>query len=273
MFQYAIAKAIAKRRGDKFKLDISSFTNQKIRKYGLNQFNIEENISSNNEVIKLAGKDNIFLKLRAKLGFQAIRPKTYFLEKETAYFHKEVFNYNNDIYLDGYWQNEKYFKDIRTEIIRDFTLKKDTNNKLKKYLRDIKSNQSVSLHVRRGDYLENIQINKVHGICKIDYYKKAIKRIKQHIESPIIYIFSDDIKWCKENFDFLENKFFVDNLNNAFDELELMKNCKHNIIANSTFSWWGAWLSKADSKIVIAPKVWWHNLPYKNIASPGWLLL
>jgi len=259
MFQYAIAKAIAKKRADEFKLDISFYPKQTLRKYELNQFNIEENIANDYEIIKLAGNENTWFKIKRKLGLNPKRPKSYFEEKETAVFDKEVFEYQEDIYLDGYWQNEKYFNDIRDEILKDFTLKNDISKEAKKYLEDIKNSQSVSLHVRRGDYVQNAHTNSVHGTCDLEYYQKAIKHIEQNIENPNFYIFSDDIAWCKENFGFLENKVFVDDTKSTFDDLELMKNCKHNIIANSTFSWWGAWLNESHEKVVVAPKRWFAD--------------
>lgn len=270
MFQYAIAKSIAKKRNDEFKLDISFYPKQTLRKYELNQFNIEENIANNDEITRLAGNENTWFKVKRKLGFNPKRPKSYFSEKETTFFDGEVYSYEDNIYLDGYWQNEEYFKDIRDEILKDFTLKGDIAKEAKRYLSDIQNSQSVSLHVRRGDYVQNAHTNSVHGTCDLEYYQKAIKHIEQNVENPNFYIFSDDIAWCKENFEFLENKVFVDDTKSAFDDLELMKNCKHNIIANSTFSWWGAWLNESENKIVVAPKVWWASREDKNLALEEW---
>jgi hypothetical protein len=271
MFQYAIAKSIAQKRADKFKLDISFYPKQSLRKYELNYFNIEENIATNNEIIKLAGDENFWFKLRKKLGLNPTRAKSYFLEKETAVFDKKVFDYEKNIYLDGYWQDEEYFRDIREELLKDFTLKNNISIEAKKYLKDIRNSQSVSVHVRRGDYIQNTHTNSVHGTCDLDYYQKAIKCIHEKVKSPNFYIFSDDIIWCKENFDFLENKVFVDDTKSAFDDLELMRNCKHNIIANSTFSWWAAWLNTYEKKIVIGPKIWWNSRVDKNLALDRWV--
>jgi len=257
MFQYTIAKSIAIKNNDNFSLDISFYPKQTLRKYELNFFNIEENV---------AKPESIFSKIKRKLGFA---PKEYYMEKEVAVFDKEVFNYKDNIILDGYWQNENYFKDIRAEILKDFTLKKDISKEANNYLKKIRNNNSVSLHIRRGDYL-NSGTNEVHGICDINYYKRAIKYIDIKVNNPIYYIFSDDITWCKENFDFLENKTFVDDTKSAFDDLELMKNCKHNIIANSTFSWWGAWLNENIEKIVISPTIWWSARIDNHIACDGW---
>ena len=259
MFQYAIAKSIAIKNSDKFQLDISFYYKQTLRKYELNLFNIEQN---------LAKQESFFSKVKRKLGFV---PKEYYIEKEVAVFDKGVFNYQDKIVLDGYWQNEKYFKDIRDEILKDFTLKQDISIEAKDYLEQIKDSNSISLHVRRGDYVQNSHTNKVHGICNLDYYKRAIDYINEKVQESMFYIFSDDIAWCKENFDFLENKIFIDDTRSALEDLELMKKCKHNIIANSTFSWWGAWLNENKGKIVIAPKIWWSTRPNTTIVSEKWI--
>ena len=275
MFQYSIAKAIVKKRNDEFKLDISFYSKQTLRKYELNQFNIEEKIANDNEIIQLAGSENTWFKIKRKLGLNPKRLKSFFVEKEIARFDAEVFEYQEDIYLDGYWQNEKYFKDIREEIIRDFSLKGDISNEAKEYLGDIKNSQSVSLHVRRGDYVQNVNTNSVHGTCDLDYYKKAIKYIEHNVQDSSFYIFSDDMTWCKEHFNFLKNKIFVDDTKSAFDDMELMKNCKNNIIANSTFSWWGAWLNENEEKIIITPKKWFLDdeleQESKDIVCESWV--
>lgn len=271
MFQYAIAKAVAKKRNDKFKLDISIYPQQTLRQYELNYFNINENIATNEEIIKTAGNENTWFKIKRKLKLNPKRPQSYFREKEIAIFDNSVFNYEKDIYLDGYWQNEEYFKDIKVELLKDFTLKNDISQEAKKYLNDIKNTNAISLHIRRGDYIQNTHTSNIHGVCNLEYYKKAIDYIYKYIQNPTFYIFSDDIAWCKKNFNFLQNKVFVDNTKNAFDDLTLMINCNHNVIANSTFSWWGAWLNSKQDQIVVAPKLWWESIPEKNISLDKWI--
>jgi len=275
MFQYAIAKSMAKKNDDIFKLDISFYPKQILRKYELNYFNIEENIAGEKECITLRGSEGFIYKVRNKLGLKVNRPKEYTFENNLTLFDKEVYDKQGDMYLDGFWQNENYFKMIRENIINDLTPRNTISKEAILHLENIKSTTSVSLHVRRGDYVSDRHTNSVHGICNLDYYKKAISYVNKKAKEPVFYIFSDDIPWCKKNFDFLENKIFVDDTKSPFDDLELMKNCQHHIIANSTFSWWGAWLNENEDKIVIAPKVWflqdkWKNL---NLASNEWIKL
>jgi hypothetical protein len=268
MFQYSIAKAVALKNNDYFKLDLFFYPTQDLRKYELSLFNIEENIISNEELQNIVGSHSIFSKIFKKFGLN----KAYFIEKEIVAFDSNVFNNAKNKYLIGYWQNENYFNEIREEILKDFKPKEDISIEAQTHLAKIKNVNSISIHVRRGDYLNNLHTNNVHGICNLNYYKNAIKIVSNEVYAPMYFIFSDDILWCKENFDFLDNKVFIDGTESAIDDLELMKNCKHNIIANSTFSWWGAWLNENDKKIVIAPKKWF-NINNLNIASDLWILL
>ena len=263
MFQYTIAKALAKKNDDVFKLDTSFYPTQTLRKYELCFFNIEEDIATEEESNKLRGKEDFIFKVKRRLGFKNKRPSSYYQEKEITIFDKNIWSMKRDIYLDGFWQNEEYFKEIRAEILKDFTFKNDISNEAKKHLVKIKDSQSVSVHIRRGDYVQNSHTNSVHGTCDLDYYKRAIKYMEEKNNNPIFYIFSDDIAWCKENFGFLENKIYIDDTKNAFDDLELMKNCKHNIIANSSFSWWSAWLNKNTNKIIVSPFHWIVDNPKK----------
>ena len=271
MFQYAIARSMAVKNNDVFKLDISFYPKQTLRKYELNCFKINEKIAIEKECVLLRGKEGLLFKIVKKLNLPLNHPISYIKEKENATFCEEVFNTKGNIYLDGFWQNAQYFQGIREELIKDFTPTTDVSIEASNYLNDIKKSTSISLHVRRGDYIANSNAHSVHGVCDLEYYKKAINYIVNTVTNPIFYIFSDDITWCKKKFDFVDNKIFVDTTKNAIDDLELMKNCKHNIIANSTFSWWGAWLNENSYKIVIAPSVWWIAKGDKNIALSDWI--
>jgi len=271
MFQYAIAKSMAKRNKDTFKLDISFYPKQTLRKYELNYFNIDENIATKKECTQLRGREGFIYKIKRKIGMVVARPKSYIFETNITKFDEEIWKKKGDIYLDGFWQNEKYFKNIREEILNDFTLKDSISTEANRYLKHIKNTNSISLHVRRGDYVKDNHTNNVHGVCDIVYYKKAIQYMQSKIQNPFFYIFSDDIAWCKENFNFLKNKTFIDDTKTAFDDLELMKNCRHSIIANSTFSWWGAWLNENEDKVVVGPKIWFANNNNINITCKGWI--
>lgn len=163
--------------------------------------------------------------------------------------------------LKGYWQNEKYFKDIRPILLKDFTLKKKTKNFLK-FKKLISGVNSVSIHVRRGDYVKRKVTGNYHGVLDLDYYRQAVEIIRKKVKKPRFFVFSDDP--TISNFSGLTNS----------EELILMSLCKHQIIANSSFSWWGAWLNRNPAKIVIAPQRWFRaKIDDFEIVPQPWIKL
>lgn len=174
-------------------------------------------------------------------------------------------------YFVGYFQTEKYFAHIRNKILRDFTLRVPLNAVNREMLNKIrKCENPVSLHVRRGDYL---QLQNSVGLISLDYYKRAIEYIAGCVKNPHFFLFSDDIEWVRENLP-IEHPFTVVDINDAncgWFDLELMKNCKHNIIANSSFSWWGAWLNENPDKIVVAPKVYCLDRQSPDVIPQQWV--
>lgn len=174
----------------------------------------------------------------------------------TKYWKKIIHNLTGNFEL---FQNEKYFVNIEKEIRQQFTLKNPLSSDAQMIVNQIHTHypQSVSLHIRRGDYIQNPITFKHHGICDLDYYQSAIDYIKTYIETPFFFIFSDDITWAKENLKIENDALYVSNPSIPdYEELILMSTCQHNIIANSTFSWWAAYLNQYDKKIIIAPKQW-----------------
>lgn len=183
-------------------------------------------------------------------------------------------------YFYGTFQSHKYFEDIKEEIkkVYTFPIIKEEDEKNFKVLEDIKDSESVSIHIRRGDYLKP-QWDYLN-ICDYDYYKNALNFIKNKLENKDLkfFIFSDDIPWCKENLDFLKDfeTNYVDwnKKENSYKDMQLMSECKHNIISNSTFSWWGAYLNKNPNKIVVAPKYWFKGVRTTEDRVPGdWFLV
>lgn len=177
-------------------------------------------------------------------------------QSEFVYSPEVLFNINKNAVYDGYWQSEKYFEDIKKKIRNRFRFKeKLLNSKTIDLARIIKEENSISIHIRRGDYL-----NYEWGVCSMDYYKKSITYISERTSNPKFYLFSDDIEWCKNHFS--KNNYYIVDWNTGKDswqDMYLMTKCKHNIIANSTFSWWGAWLNSNPNKIVIAPSTWFKD--------------
>ena len=194
-------------------------------------------------------------------------------------FNGKYLNIKSPAYLKGYWQSENYFKEFERIIKEDFQVKTPATELNYDLLQKIRGTESVSLHIRRGNFVNVDFVNKFHGTCSMDYYKEAISTIAKHWENPVFYVFSDDIEWAKTNMNIKYESVFVD-INSAkqdYEDLRLMQNCSHNILANSTFSWWGAWLNTNPNKIIIAPKQWFadeqKNIEAKTIIPPNWFTI
>ena len=268
LFQYAVGRAVALHHKVPLKFDLSTFKTYKLHNgYRLDQFAIQADIATDNEIINLKGGNNVLYSALRKAGL--VKRKSYFKEKRSSYFDEGIFK-NNFVYLDGYWQNELYFSAIRELLLVELSPNCSLNNSSCAYLESIKENNSVSLHVRRGDYLNLKNIN----VLDVGYYKKAVEYVRKIVENPTFFIFSDDLEWCKSSLGFLDDCIYVDYTQTEIDDLKLMSFCRHNIIANSSFSWWGAWLNKNPNKTVIAPKGWLLNDPgSSNVILSDWVKL
>jgi hypothetical protein len=177
--------------------------------------------------------------------------------QEGFQFDPTVFKLPKNVYLKGYWQTEKYFADIRNILLQDFSLKREINPNCQQFIQKITNCNSVSLHIRRGDYAENQNLNRIHGLCSLDYYQTSVNYLKKQIKEPHFFLFSDDPEWVKENLAIEDQTTIVSGNNFAdYEDLFLMSLCQHNIIANSSFSWWAAWLNRNSDKIVCTPKQW-----------------
>lgn len=272
LFQYSCARSIAIRNKDILKLDTTGYSQHNgidtIRHYALSPFNIKEEFATPEEIKKLKYPYGIISK-----GIRLFKSKI--LRQFNIGYNNKILKKRKSFYLDGFFNTEKYFYDNRNVILDDLKLRSGLGVTAKKILDNIsKSANSVSLHIRRGDYVNDRITNRFHGTCSIDYYKKAIDFLINKIGNDItIFIFSDDIAWAKENVIFPYPLIFVSSPEIPdYEELILMSKCKHNIIANSSFSWWGAWLNENDGKIVIAPKRWTvrDDKNYRDIIPDSW---
>ncbi len=276
MFQYAFGYALAKKNEKVLKLDINSFETYSLRVYELDLFNIDTPLASKDEVESLKFMhENVFEKLLRRIRK---KPKKTSIYRE-AHFHfdNEAYSIKGNKYMDGYWQSEKYFKKHRKGLLKLFSLKKELSSQSQRYNHNILVEESVSLHIRRGDYVLNEHINTVHGTCDLEYYQRAVDLIQGRINDTHFYIFSDDLEWAKNNLDFIDNMTFVELADNIPDheEMYLMSQCKHNIIANSSFSWWGAWLNQNSNKMVITPKQWFNDasIDTSDLIPKDWIRL
>jgi hypothetical protein len=278
MFQYAAGLQLSHRLGAELKLDISNFDSEGVtrRRYELSIFNISAGIASPDDISKT--------KIRP-VGLLCNYPRIVsLLEKISGKVHliegkNDVMNIKDengkDIYLEGVWNSYKYLSGVEDLIRKELSFKTKPSDRNSDILREIKTSNSVSVHVRRGDYVNNPKVAKVYTICSLDYYKKATIQIEKRFGNARYYFFSDDPGWVKENFKNTKNVNIVDwNVGErSCEDLRLMIACKHNIIANSTFSWWGAWLNGNRNKIIVSPKRWFKDETknVKELLPPEWI--
>jgi hypothetical protein len=262
LFQYAIGRRIAELNAMDLKLDISPFQEYPLRKYCLGNFRIRENFSTTEDIEHIIMNRNLN---KFYLTFPVLKPKERILlvrEKRREYeYNKRYLSIRNNIYLSGYWQSEKYFKEIASIIRKEFQLKDRPSEPSRRMAEVIAGCEAVNLHIRRGDYASNPQTNQYHGLCTLDYYYAAINRLTSQLKTPHFFIFSDDIPWVRENLKLPYPTVYVSHNGEErdYEDLWLMSLCKYHIIANSSFSWWGAWLAEYEGKIVIAPQKWLNN--------------
>jgi Glycosyl transferase family 11 len=285
MFQYAAGRFLSEKYSTLLKLDISDFElPREYRKYGLHCFNIWEHIASPYEIAafkkrELKQTSRILSSLFTRLIPYQLDPNIPFkgivFKEPHFHFDSNFFKVPNNTYLEGYWQSEKYFGEINDIIQREFTVKYAQDSK-NQYISDlINKTNSVSLHIRRGDYIRNPIIAALHNICELDYYDRAINYIADKVSQPHFFIFSDEPRWVTENFSLKFPATVIDynGPSRNYEDLRLMSLCRHQIIANSSFSWWGAWLNANPEKIVITPVKWFGELDCdtKDLIPDGWL--
>lgn len=279
LFQYAVGRALASKRNTELKLDITTyFDNQPAentpREYELAVYPLRASIASPSEIknaLDGQSENNRYKKFLMNKDRFVI-----YNEKPTS-FQSEVLRLPKNAYLIGYWQNENHFKDIRKDLIKEFEPVKPMSLKNKQYLARIQSTQAISLHIRREDYVDNKSANEFHGLMPLDYYKAALAIIlkKTKDNNRHVFVFSKEIDWCKKNIKLDLPTTFIEGNKDGSDDMRLMKHCKHNIMANSSFSWWGAWLNQNPDKIIVAPKIWFQDpSANKNMELPkSWIRL
>jgi len=282
MFQYAIGRRLALLNQVDLKLDLM-FLNDKnptshytIRNYELDAYNLVCDFSEYIETEHFY-RNNLLSKIKQKLG--SLKQ----MNEKGLKFNPEILELKGNIYLNGYWQCEKYFEAIRSNLLSEFSLKNSLLEKMEsdksiKQIKDlINTTNSVSVHFRRGDYVSDSVTSKFHGTCSINYYQEAIKQIAAQISNPHFFLFTDDPDWVKSQKIIEGFPSTMAVTSNMHFDMYLMSRCKHNIIANSSFSWWGAWLNPTEEKLVIAPKNWFAkeelNQQSQDLIPQNWIRL
>lgn len=275
MFQYAAGRRLAAKHNTVLKLDISDFKKYNLHDYGLSAFTIKEFFATPKEIQLLKEPESGSFKKKlkkilrrpSKMGITHIREKQY-------HFDPKILTMPDSIYLDGYWQSEKYFSDIADIIRNEFTVKLSQTDRNGELAQQIASCESVSLHVRRGDYVTDEKTKTIHGTCDLDYYKHCIAHLAQRVPHPCFFIFSDDPDWAEKNLKIDSPVTFVvhNGPKKNYEDLRLMSQCRHHIIANSSFSWWGAWLGQHQGTISYAPARWFNSPAFntKDLLPEAW---
>jgi hypothetical protein len=266
-FQYAAARAVAARFGTEVKVDISKYsgpTAEPDRKFELNKFRCNPAIASKEEIQVRADPRIYFL---PDFGYNkqpflgGYDSRTHYVESRFT-FDPTVFEISKEHFLEGYFQSPRYFEGIRDCLMQDFKLTKPISPPGQEVLDSIESSDNpICLHIRRGDYVTNPTINKAFGVCSADYYANAVQIMISRLQDPQLFVFSDDTEWCKANLRFDVPMKVIDcNKGDAPSDIELMTRCKHFISANSTFSWWAAWLGSTAESVVICPRNYYASM-------------
>jgi len=272
MFQYAFYKSLTK-KSRSVKADLTEFEGYALH----NGFELERvfNIhlpSVSRFWVNIYDSGNskfVYRKLRKLLGLK----KAFYSENPIFSFDREILEDKTSKLYWGYWQNASYFKDILPELLNDFQFKEPLTGKNLTTLDTILHSESVALHVRRGDYLNEPLLG---GICDLEYFRNAIAIMNQKVADPRYFVFSNDQDWCKANLP-LSGATFVDwnQSENSYIDMQLMSNCKHLIISNSSFSWWAATLNNNPQKVIISPKRWVNDelLDTSGLINNTWITL
>jgi len=270
MFQYAFGLSIAQKLKSRLYFDTTFFNqehNLTPRKYELDIFNAKINIAGD----KLIGKFISPGKLQRLKNKTGVGETTAYTESSLNYY-ADVFSVKPPAYFEGFWPSERYFAEYRQLVRNGFTFKALLSTESIHLANIIQQQQNaVSLHIRRGDYVSSASTNQIHGICSLSYYHAAIDCVKQQVENPVFYLFSDDAEWVAQNLlPGIPNATLIQHNqgDDSWQDMALMSKCRHHIIANSSFSWWGAWLNPYQNKMVIAPKNWFNaTSEYFNAAD------
>lgn len=282
LFQYAVGRALSLQHDVQLKFDVSGFA-----EFGggyslwefefLRVFDCPVQLASDTDIAQILGwqSNSRINRLLMRPGMDLFRRKGFIVE---PYFHywQGINQLPSHVLLKGFWQSEKYFINVAKQIRDDLRFKHplvDLNAEIAKQISQV---NAVSLHVRRGDYASNAKTTATHGLCSLDYYRAAIRHVVGQVEHPHFFIFSDDPAWVKSNLKIDYPCEFVEHNQGkeSYNDMRLMSLCQHHIIANSSFSWWGAWLNPSVKKIVVAPKQWFANdNDTQDLIPQGWVRL
>ena len=272
MFMYAFGRAMSLKHKKALILDISNLENDNLRSYGLQHLFLPKEVKllSEDQLLEKRCKIkkkvmNIYAKL---LGYSYENINDVLKLNKLGYFYYSGRKYIPEIrlsnaricYFYGMFQCEKYFHEYKEVICKELKVSECVNDFCKNIVQEMEQENSVCVHIRRGDYLKS----KIHNVCGDNYYRDAIEKMESIVENPRFYIFTDDPEWAKQHYP-SEKYRIVSSSNTDYEDLYCMYHCKHFIISNSTFSWWAQYLGEAEDKVVIAPERWYNNMDKTEI--------
>lgn len=281
MFQYAFGRAIAQRNGDDLALDLTYLLDRRpgasivFRDYDLGMFPVRASFTRLSRLALRApvpyawlGASEAWQRARAALGAQQYL-------REEAGFDPATLPRVGDLFLDGYWQDERFFAKVADEVRETFRSVPPLSPSSQALLHEIETSASVSVNVRRTDFVHHPGSAKAHGFVGLDYYDRAMRLVEDRVAAPRLYVFSDEPEWCHENLHFEHPTTYVghEHAGDRFGTyLALMSACRHFVIPNSSFGWWAAWLAPHAGKTIVAPARW--SAASELLADPvpdGWL--
>lgn len=258
MFQYAAARQLAARLGTDLFLDATQFQTYKLHGYAIHRYPLKSKEMSpevgSRGPLRFGGK--WWKRLLSSGG-----PPLKLVREKGLAWQSQLQEARDNSYLVGYWQSERYFSNVRPQLLQELTLTEPAEGRDAEIIHAMRSTTSVTVHVRRGDYVSNAATNQVHGTCDSEYYQRSVTLLAAKHGPLNLFVFSDDPAWCRENLRMGHPTVFVDH-NDAernCEDLCVMSHARHFIVANSSFSWWGAWLSTSEDKTVCAPARWFRT--------------
>lgn len=276
MFQYACALSLAHRHRCPLQVDVAGFATYGLRRYALDKLGITAPVAAADEVRRFRRRARVEAMVPEPVRrLVPLRRHTVLRERSFA-FDPRVLEVRGDVLLEGYWQSERYFADIAAAVRSEFRLEPVTASVHAELEAQIAAANAVSIHVRRGDYANDLATRSMYGgCCTADYYARAVAEIVRTVPAPRFFVFSDDPAWVRDNLRLGHPTTVVEQHGDDADcaDLRLMSLCRHHIIANSSFSWWGAWLDPKPGKIVVAPRRWFEtdSIDTRDLIPQAWV--
>lgn len=258
LFQYAAGRSLSLKLGVDLVLDTSWFQGDSDRAYALDAFSINAKTYCGPFFFPGWAR-RLWCRLTRRWSSQKFGVPVF---REAHFQFDDAYSQlDHSVYLEGFWQSDRYFSSYKEIIVGDLNLKDSVSDQFKVFAKQMQSSDSICIHIRRGDYVSNPIAAQMHGLCSLDYIYQGVKMVSKDLIQPHCFIFSDDPGWVRKNLA-LDLPFTVVDFAKPHEphlDLALMMQCKHFVIANSSFSWWGAWLSDNLSKRVVAPKKWFAS--------------